>query len=222
MIACLPLAVNLPSTENLGKFVISVLAVAGAAFLGGLLVGIVTQVLARMLTAKSVPAKPLNFLRLLGALAAGTLAAMVLFSTGGGGGWGLGGGGDGPGKDKGGEHANHDKSAKNGEKPPDKPPTKNGESPSKTQLLRIEVIVDPSQPEERTYRIEGEKDLLTLDEVEKVIDQRRKEKMDLDKVTIILYLNSPSDKLDVVKELVRRVERKGLKPVISLEASKAP
>lgn len=215
------------SFEQVGKFLVSALAVAGAAFLGGLLVSLLSQLLARMLTAKAIPRPALNFLRILGGLAAGVLVWMVLFrSAGGGGGWGWGGDGfglGGPGKGNGGEPVRHDKDDKDKDARPDKTAPKNGEPASKKNAVRIEVIVDPKAPPERSYRLEGDKDLRTREEISQVLEQRRKDNPDLKKVVIVLYKNSPDRHTSVVRELVELVERKGFpSPDISLEASRAP
>jgi hypothetical protein len=214
----------LPSADNVGRFVISVLAVAGAAFLGGLSVGFLTNLLARALTAKPVPRPALLFVRLLGAVVAGVLAAMVLFSSGGGGGgWGWGGGGGtGLGTGKGnGSVVSQDKKDKDRREPDRKKTDKEGEPRDKNKALRIEVVVAP-QSEGRSYRLEGEQQLRTRDEVANALDERRKENPALEKVIIVLYTNSPDPKTTVVQELVRLVENKSLSPDILLDAGKAP
>jgi len=58
--------------------VVSILAVAGGGALGGLLVGWITQIGARSLTTRPMPRGPLNIVRLLGAIAAGWLVALLL------------------------------------------------------------------------------------------------------------------------------------------------
>ena len=75
--------------NDIGSWVIRVLAIAGGGAIGGLLVGWITQVLARLLTTKPVPRGPLNIVRLLGAIIAGWLVALLMVPGLG----GLGGGG---------------------------------------------------------------------------------------------------------------------------------
>ena len=101
-----PFALDLPGGDQIGQWVLRILAVAGAAAVGGLTVGLVTQGLSRLLTTKPVPRIPLNVVRLLGAVVCGWLATLLLFGGGpggfGGGGWSLfgGGGSGGTGKEQ--------------------------------------------------------------------------------------------------------------------------
>ena len=207
----------LPSADSVGQVAIRVLAVAGAAFLGGLLVGFLTNVLAKALTAKALPRPALIFLRLLGAAVAGVLAAMLLFHSGIGDGWGWGGGGGpGPGKGTGGEQVKHEKDK---ETDAVKPPVQNGEPIDQKKVLRIEVL---SRPDERRYRVEGGQLLLTREEVGKLLDERRKGTPALEKVVVVLYKNSPDQDTSVVKDLVRTVELKELAPDILLAPGYAP
>ncbi|HXG09715.1 MAG TPA: hypothetical protein VNK04_07990 [Gemmataceae bacterium] len=224
MTATLSLVPGLAFVENVGRFVVGVLAVAGGAFFGGLLVGLLTQVLAKLLTAKSVPRPALTFVRLLGAVVGGVLVAMVLFQSGGGGGWGLGGWSSlGPGQGNGGEQPNPVPNGKEPSPPPDKPPLpRNGEPAPKTGALRIEVLGDEPQPQRRFYRIEGESRLYTLDEVAEILSRRRKEDPDLKKAIIVLYQNSPDRDTAVVRDLMRLIETRGLTPDISFAPGRAP
>ncbi len=88
--------------DQIGQWVLRVLAIAGAAAVVGLGAGLVTQGLSRLLTTKPVPRIPLNIIRVLGAVVGGWIAFYVLFGGGlggfgGGGGWSLFGGGGGAG-----------------------------------------------------------------------------------------------------------------------------
>ena len=69
-------------SEHLGQWVVGILAVAGGAALGGLGVGLLAQMFARLLTLKPVPPLGLRVLRLLGAVAAGWAAYLLVFGTG--------------------------------------------------------------------------------------------------------------------------------------------
>jgi hypothetical protein len=85
-----PFGLDLPGGDQIGQLVLRVLAVAGAAAVGGLVLGLVTQGLSRMLTTRPVPRVPLNIIRVLGAVVCGWLAYLLVFGMGLG---GLGGGG---------------------------------------------------------------------------------------------------------------------------------
>jgi hypothetical protein len=94
-------ALDLPASDVLGQWLLRILAVVGAAAVGGFGVGLITQGLSRMLTTRPVPRVPLLIVRVLGAVVCGWVVALLLFGgglggLGGGGGWSLGGGG-GPG-----------------------------------------------------------------------------------------------------------------------------
>ena len=55
-----PFGLDLPASDAIGQWVLRILGVVGAAALGGLVVGLVTQGLSRLLTTKPVPRVPLN------------------------------------------------------------------------------------------------------------------------------------------------------------------
>src|SRR5262245_49980831 len=80
---------------------VKVLAVIGAAVLGGLGLGLLVRPLIKALRAQNVPYWPLRGVRLGGALVAGWLVALWLFGAGGGGIGGPGGGWFGGGRDRG-------------------------------------------------------------------------------------------------------------------------
>jgi hypothetical protein len=85
------------SSDQIGQWVLRILAIAGAAAVVGFGAGLITQGLSRLLTTRSVPRLPLNIIRILGAVVGGWLAAVLLFGGGpggfgGGGGWSLFGG----------------------------------------------------------------------------------------------------------------------------------
>jgi hypothetical protein len=96
-----PFALDLPAGDVLGQWLLRILAVVGAAAVGGFGIGLITQGLSRMLTTRPVPRVPLLIVRVLGAVVCGWVVALLLFGgglggLGWGGGWSLGGGG-GPG-----------------------------------------------------------------------------------------------------------------------------
>jgi hypothetical protein len=77
---------------DLGLFVLKVLAVAGAAAIGALLVGVIVQLAARLMSTRPVPRPVLILVRVLGAVAAGLAVWLWVFGPGGPGGLGGGGG----------------------------------------------------------------------------------------------------------------------------------
>ena len=94
--------VDLSASDTIGRWVLHLLAVAGAAAVGGLTIGLITQGLSRLLTTRPVPRTPLQIIRVLGAIVSGWLLWMLLISGFGGGGgsgsgwWPFGGAGSGP------------------------------------------------------------------------------------------------------------------------------
>jgi hypothetical protein len=88
-------------TDQIGKWVLGILSIIGAAAVVGLGAGLVTQGLSRLLTTRPVPRVPLNIIRVLGAVVGGWIAFYLVFGNGlggfggGGGLWPFGGGGTG-------------------------------------------------------------------------------------------------------------------------------
>jgi hypothetical protein len=186
------------------------LAVAGAAAVGGVLLGLLCQLIVKATTTRKLPPWPLNTIRILGAVASGWLVALWLFGgggpgIGGAGGWGFGSGsGRGEGdkkvaeKDQGGQE-------------------KGGQARDNTQVpagesLRVEVLGDPDLRRiagggnfdpARCYRTQGEGkgDLQTLDEVKNVIRQRRKQARPLRRLVLVLYNDSPTEQAGRVQDL---------------------
>jgi hypothetical protein len=99
-------ALELPSSDLLGQWLLRILAVAGGAAVGGVGIGLITQGLSRLLTTRPIPRVPLRIVRILGAIVCGWIVALLLFGgglggLGGGGGWSFGGsGGGGTGKEQ--------------------------------------------------------------------------------------------------------------------------
>ncbi len=97
-----PLPLVWASTLSLNRDTpIKVLAVVGAAVLGGLLLGLAVQLVVKALTAQRLPYWALQATRLGGAVVTGWIVALILFGSGGGGWGGPGGGWFGGGKDRG-------------------------------------------------------------------------------------------------------------------------
>jgi hypothetical protein len=210
-------AFELSAPGRLEEIIIRALAVAGAAALGGLLAGLVAQVLARLVAARSVPRVPLNVIRLLGAVALGWVAALFLFGSGGGGwGFGGGGGGEGQGTGKGTQPVGTTARAS---------PTEKGEGPRDTgkaaaeARLRVEVI---GVPGERVYRVEGEKELHTLAEMRAVLQQRQAGPPPLQELVVVVYRNSPDPSKRQVTDLLALARELRLTPVVELPERDAP
>jgi hypothetical protein len=178
------------------------LAVAGAAALGGVLLGLLTQLIVKATTTRKLPPWPLNTVRVLGAVASGWLVALWLFGgggpgIGGSGGFGL---GSGTGRGEGDKTpAEKDKGGKG---------TGAGEV-SADESLRIEVlgnddlrrIAGAGFDERRYYRIEGTGTLLTLEEVKKAVKDRQQRSPPLRRLVLVLYLDSPTEQGGRVADL---------------------
>src|SRR5262245_16966950 len=186
---------------------LKILSLIGIAAVGGLLLGWVAAVVAKLYFAQTIPPKAAWFIRTLGFVACGLIAWVILFNAGGsgigGGGWWPGGGG-GP-KDG-------SVSSEDGKKKDDKEAKKETDKDSKAAVcdaISIEVLggkrlqaaagkeVDPNK-EERRYRVVGEKELLTLPEAQKRIKDRGDA---LRLVEIVLYGDSPNRELSWVTDL---------------------
>jgi hypothetical protein len=144
---------DLPGGDQIGQWVLRILAVAGAAAVGGLTIGLITQGLSRLLTTRPVPRIPLNIVRVLGAIVCGWLAALLLFGggpggIGGGGGWSLFGGAGGGGS-TGKETAT---TAREGGTGRESGPRETGKS-GPTDGLTLEVEVLPRSP--ALYRVQA-------------------------------------------------------------------
>ena len=168
----------LPS-GNLGDWLLRGLAVVGAAALGGFGAGLILQIATRLTTTRQVPRPVLRLIRILGAITCGLLVAFALFHAGGPGGGGSGSGG---GKDAG--QGLHDTSA--GKDTP--PPQPKGSTPPAAEL-RVVVL---NRMDGRNYRVEGDAEAHTLDEVQALVKQRKSQKPPLQKLVIVLYKDSPS------------------------------
>jgi hypothetical protein len=184
------------------------LAVAGAAAVGGVLVGLLTQLIVKATTTKKLPPWPLNTVRLLGAVASGWLVALWLFGgggpgIGGSGGWGF---GSGSGRGEGDKHsAEKDKGGK------DKGGTDSTKPVPADESLRVEVLGDPALMRiaggnfdpARCYRVAGADGgkLLTLAEVKEAVRRRQQQAPPLRRLVLVLYTDSPEKKVGRVEDL---------------------
>jgi len=183
---------------------VRILAVAGAAALGGVLLGLLTQLIVKAMTTRKLPPWPLNTVRILGAVASGWLVALWLFGGGGPGLGGLGGFGLGSGSGRGEgdkKPAEKDKDGKGGG---------NTSPVAPDESLRVEVLGDPALKRiagggaldpARSYRVSGAEKLLTLAEVKDAIKQRQRQTPPLRRLVLVLYTDSPKEKLGRVDDL---------------------
>jgi hypothetical protein len=188
--------------ENLKvDWLVKALAVAGGAALGALFLGLLVQILVKLLSAQTVQGWPLRGTRLAGAVLGGWLVALWVFGGGGGGLGGLGGWGLGSGKGKGdAEEKKEEDPAKT--KDAVKDGKKNGEDIAET--LRVEVLGDETLLKiakgkgfdpERRYRLgqSDERQLRTLREMEKRIKELTKT-AGVQRLRIVLYVDGPDEK----------------------------
>jgi hypothetical protein len=201
-------------------FVVKVLAVVGGAVLGGLLIGLFSQLLVKAFTGKSLPRFPLLMLRVLGGILVGWLVALFVFGGGGSGLGGLGGWGFGTGK--GGGEAK-DSEVKKDSSPKDAAPPKDaGSGTAPERVLRVEVLTDPAVEKalgkegverKRFYRIEGTEgnDLLTLDALKEKVRERLKKQPPLERLDVVTREDSPDKDVPRVAELRRWAEDQKIK-----------
>jgi hypothetical protein len=208
---------DIGASDKLGRMVMNVLAVAGAAAVGGFGIGFLTQLVARLTFAKPLPRPALNLLRVAGAITAGLLAALVIWQDhsgfGFGGGFGLGGretGSDGAGKNT---ESRSEALRGNGADPTAGP-----------GVLRIEVLGDQAQERTHFYRLESvdPKARLTLEEVRTRIRERQSQSPPLERLVIVLFLDSPDKDKKQVRDLQEMALDFKLRPVIDAMNSKAP
>jgi hypothetical protein len=201
-------------SKNVGLVVIKILAVAGAGLIGGLGCGFGGQILARLLYAGKLPPPVVQILRVAGGVVAALGVAILVFS-------GTGGGGNGPGPGLGpGPGGTGSTGATTPSTTPATTPQTNPGSTPMTQpgeVLQVEVLILPSGGgiADPIYRIKGETKQYTLKELDQEIDQRKKMNKELAKLEILLYLNSPDENKQQVKELDRLARVKGLTPSIT-------
>ena len=195
---------------NLGDWLLRGLAVIGAAALGGFGAGLIVQLAARLTTTRHAPRSIVRLMRILGAITCGLLVAFALFHAGGPGGGGSGSGG---GKDAGqGEYP-----VNVGKDVPPAPP-KGIANPA----AELRIVVVRGSDDGRHYRIEGQGEPRTLEEVRALIAQRREQKSPLEKLEIVLYEDSPDQNTRIVQQLEELAKDSGLTPKISKPKGKVP
>ena len=181
-----------------------ILAVVGGAVMGGLIVGVLAQLLTRAFTTQKLPRWPLLTVRLLGAVIGGWLVALWVLGGGGAGfggvgGWGL---GSGPGQGEG--EKTVEVSKQNGE---DKKNAHETKAPA-GETMRIEVLGNAALSQadiqaERWYRIETDEgsQLLTFKEIQEAIKNRQQNQPRLRRIELVLYKDSPDKQTPVVSKL---------------------
>jgi hypothetical protein len=190
---------------------IRVLAVIGAGALGAFVIAGVIQIAVKAMFGQKLPPWPVWGLRALGGIACLWIAGLWLFGGGGGGIGGTGGtgvGGSGWPREKEKERTSIEKSDKEKEKDgkgkADKPA-------GEMETIRVEVLGDAPLKKlakganfdmSKRYRLAGDMNLRTLDEVQKVIRNRREEKPPLKQLEVVLYLDSPERGRPQVASLV--------------------
>jgi hypothetical protein len=210
----LPAAVN-----ELGDMVLRVLAVAGAVFVGGFGLGLLSQLIARLTVTKPLPKPALNLLRGLGGITLGLIVYLWIFGHGGpgfglGGAFGLGGGGD---KGTAGEGSGKETVSA-------KETNRRGEDPTTgPDVIRIEVLGDQIGERERFYRMEGTKERLNASEVRARVRERQNQSPSLRALVIVLYDDSPDQQKRQVTDLEDiAAELKNLRSIIEKVDGKAP
>lgn len=209
--------------QNLGAFVVNILAVAGGFLIGYVLMYYGLPWLLKMATARliQVPKWLRSILSLVAGVIVAWLVALLVFGTGGTG-WWPGGGGGFPGGGGGGTSKNGGPTAR--ETAPEKGTGRENGGPAEDQTLRVEVLNwAGEQPilDTRRYRIVGEQDLKTMLEIEELVDRQSRDGR-LKRLEIVIYLNSPDKDTQPVQDLQNLAKRKGLTPAVTEPPRKAP
>jgi hypothetical protein len=185
----------------------------------------VVQLLVRAVAMVKVPPRILWFLRVLGGITTGLVVYYLLFhGAGGGGGWGLGGGlglgsgreGNGPGQGTG---------ATEKELQTRRETVRGGTEADRDGTVRVEVLGKlggKAIDDGRFYRIQGEPDRHTLEEIERLVVKRKEQAPALHRLELVLYQDSPTQESELVKGLVSWARENGLVPSITLPSGYAP
>jgi len=201
--------------NRLGDLLVRVLAVLGAAAVGGFGMGLATKVVARLIRSKPLPRPVMTVTRLMSAIVAGWLMAMLLFGTGGSGwGWGTGTGGIGGTADDGKDKAS----------PVEKTgtPIVEKEPESHEEAMRVEVLVPEKTGSDRFYRIDDQPTLQPLDEVHQRIAERKRQATPFKYMNIVIYKNSPDEWKQQVQGLVNLATKNELEVRIFKPSKNAP
>jgi hypothetical protein len=184
--------------------VVKCLAVLGAGVGGGFGLGLVAQLLMRATMVRKPPRWSVLLVRVLSAVICGWLVALWLFGgggpgIGGSGGWGF---GSGSGKENGEQATEIGKKNKDGKAKED---TKNS---SPEESLRIEVLGKDALSESNAekaqwYRIDTKdgEGLFTFAQVKELVEKRQQEQPPLRRIEIVLYKDSPEERVSIVSRL---------------------
>jgi hypothetical protein len=178
--------------------VVKILAVIGSGAGGGLGLGLLAQLLLRTMTTRKPPRWSVQTIRLLGGMICAWLVALWLFGGGGSGIGGVGGLGLGSGEGQGEGKKTVEISKKDG----GTTGTPSGESMQIVVLGRANLTESDIRAE-RWYRIEtadGPR-MLTFAEVKDVIRNRQQAQPPLRRIEIVLYKDSPDERVLIVSQL---------------------
>jgi hypothetical protein len=186
-------------------WLVRLLAVAGGAAVGVLLVSLVVGAMRRFLGVRKVPGPLYLVVRLLGAVAAGWLVWLLVF---GGGGSGLGGPG---GSSTGGQPGTGKGTGQDKQRTTQPAPDKGGDA------LKIVMLggrrVGTGAQGKRFYRLADEKESLDFDELKALILKRKT--AGLQAIAILIYGNSVSKDHSAVTRLKQWAEDHGLMVTVS-------
>ncbi len=203
--------------KKIGQAILMVLAVAGGALIGGLGAGLLVQLAVKLLYGGKVPNAVLQIVRIVGAVIGGWVVYLIFFG-------GLGGAGPGPGGPGGtGKEGAGPGPAASSREGPSAAETRREEGPPPTpeNTVRVEVLGEGFSGD-RFYRVAGEPQTQTLEQIKQAVDQKRQQAPGLQKLEIVLYENSPHRDTPVVMELQNWAKQKGLTPIVALPPGKAP
>jgi hypothetical protein len=214
--------------QNLGSFVVNILAVCGGFLVGYILMYYGLPWLLKMATARliQVPRWLRQILSLLAGVIVAWLVSLLVFGTGGSGWWPGGGGGSGNGGlgtgKEGGGPTTRDTAPSKGTGS-----TNGGRPPEVEDTLRVEVLNYAGEQrilDTRLYRIAGEKELKTMQEIEELVSRRTRdgEPGRLKRLEIVIYLNSPDKDTQHVRDLDNLAKSKGLTTVLTQPPTKSP
>lgn len=189
---------------------VRLLAVAGAAAIGGLFVGYVGRRIGRLVARRDMPRPPLQALRLVGALAFGWVVWLMVFSPGREGLFGGGGslfGGRGAGDQ---EAAAPAPNVQTAQRPGARPePVLPRPTPTAPETVRIMLLGGPRVQDGRYYVIEGETQPRTLTEVKRMVKERQ-DKAGVRGIELLIYENSVARNHPAVRDLERWAQQNDL------------
>lgn len=179
------------------------LAVVGGAVLGGFCMGLLLQLLLRLVSARVVPRWVLNTARLLGGIIAGWIVALLVFGSGGGG-FGFGkGAGEGEGKGTG-------TSTSSAGQPTSQAST--GRAVGDPSVFAVEVLdkktagSEKDYEEGRCFRVAGRKEILGPAELKNLVLAQQQQNS---KLKVVEFHRLSADSPDRISPLLRGLEKWG-------------